>query len=323
MGGTSSADDDADFGYFIMRGALAQAVSKASSEIATKGFTAHGSAALAAPAQHDRRALFGAGERTDRRQIDSGDRRGARRDGQYGVHRPLPAGRARPLHRASAGTAVRPRIRSRPPIRRSTSRSTAERRRVAPVDARARRRRHDRARDFASGMNGANIGQTCGIFVPHFEFAVDARRARVIGDALRVVEQHFGAARHDEERRQAVQVGIDRRSVRMRGRACRRDRPARPARSRRRRTSDRRRRWRGCSRRPRPDRSTARTAGRLPAADRRRRATPPASASARPPPAESPAITIDSGAMPSAINCRYAASASSSAAGKRCSGARR
>jgi hypothetical protein len=46
MGGTSKADDDADFGYFIMRGALAQAVSKASSEIATKGFTAHGSAAL-------------------------------------------------------------------------------------------------------------------------------------------------------------------------------------------------------------------------------------------------------------------------------------
>ncbi len=35
MGGTSTADDDADFGYFIMRGALAQAVSKASSEIAT------------------------------------------------------------------------------------------------------------------------------------------------------------------------------------------------------------------------------------------------------------------------------------------------
>lgn len=46
MGGTSKAQDDADFGYFIMRGALAQAVSKASSEIATKGFTAHGSAAL-------------------------------------------------------------------------------------------------------------------------------------------------------------------------------------------------------------------------------------------------------------------------------------
>jgi hypothetical protein len=46
MGGTSTSDDDADFGYFIMRGALAQAVSKASSEMATKGFTAHGSAAL-------------------------------------------------------------------------------------------------------------------------------------------------------------------------------------------------------------------------------------------------------------------------------------
>ena len=46
MGGTSKADDDADYGYFIIRGALAQAVSKASSEIATKGFTTHGSAAL-------------------------------------------------------------------------------------------------------------------------------------------------------------------------------------------------------------------------------------------------------------------------------------
>src|SRR6201996_1140645 len=46
MGGTSKADDDADYGYFIMRGALAQAVSKASAEIATKGFTSHGSTAL-------------------------------------------------------------------------------------------------------------------------------------------------------------------------------------------------------------------------------------------------------------------------------------
>jgi hypothetical protein len=46
MGGTSKADDDADYGYFIMRGALAQAVSKATSEMATKGFTAHGSSAL-------------------------------------------------------------------------------------------------------------------------------------------------------------------------------------------------------------------------------------------------------------------------------------
>ncbi|MFT4068621.1 EcsC family protein [Paraburkholderia sp.] len=46
MGGTSSEDDDADLGYFFMRGALAQAVSKASSEIASKGFTTHGSAAL-------------------------------------------------------------------------------------------------------------------------------------------------------------------------------------------------------------------------------------------------------------------------------------
>jgi hypothetical protein len=46
MGGTPKADEDADLGYFIVRGALAQAVSKASSEITTKGVTAHGSAAL-------------------------------------------------------------------------------------------------------------------------------------------------------------------------------------------------------------------------------------------------------------------------------------
>ncbi|QGZ60538.1 EcsC family protein [Paraburkholderia acidisoli] len=46
MGGRSSADDEADFGYFVVRGALAQAVSKASTEMATKGFAAHGSTAL-------------------------------------------------------------------------------------------------------------------------------------------------------------------------------------------------------------------------------------------------------------------------------------
>ncbi|MCG5074376.1 EcsC family protein [Paraburkholderia tagetis] len=46
MGGRSPADDEAEFGYFIVRGALAQAVSKASSEMATKGFAAHGSTAL-------------------------------------------------------------------------------------------------------------------------------------------------------------------------------------------------------------------------------------------------------------------------------------
>ncbi|WP_028216236.1 EcsC family protein [Paraburkholderia oxyphila] len=46
MGGRSATDDEADFGYFIVRGALAQAVSKASSEMATKGFAAHGSTAL-------------------------------------------------------------------------------------------------------------------------------------------------------------------------------------------------------------------------------------------------------------------------------------
>jgi hypothetical protein len=46
MGGRSATDDEADFGYFVVRGALAQAVSKASSEMATKGFAAHGSTAL-------------------------------------------------------------------------------------------------------------------------------------------------------------------------------------------------------------------------------------------------------------------------------------
>ncbi|WP_186261935.1 EcsC family protein [Burkholderia gladioli] len=44
--GDGEAERDADFGYFVLRGALAQAVSKASSEIASKGFATHGSAAL-------------------------------------------------------------------------------------------------------------------------------------------------------------------------------------------------------------------------------------------------------------------------------------
>ena len=46
MGGASSADDAADLGYFIVRGSLAQGVSKATSELATKGLSGHGSAAL-------------------------------------------------------------------------------------------------------------------------------------------------------------------------------------------------------------------------------------------------------------------------------------
>jgi len=46
MGGRSAADDEAEYGYFIVRSALANAVSKASSELATKGFAAHGSTAL-------------------------------------------------------------------------------------------------------------------------------------------------------------------------------------------------------------------------------------------------------------------------------------
>ncbi|WP_438395310.1 EcsC family protein [Caballeronia sp. DA-9] len=46
MGGPSSSDDNADIGYFIVRGTLAQSVSKATSEIATKGLSGHGSTAL-------------------------------------------------------------------------------------------------------------------------------------------------------------------------------------------------------------------------------------------------------------------------------------
>jgi hypothetical protein len=46
MGGPSSSDDGADLGYFIVRGALAQSVSKAAGDIAAKGFGAHGSTAL-------------------------------------------------------------------------------------------------------------------------------------------------------------------------------------------------------------------------------------------------------------------------------------
>ena len=40
------ADEDADLGYFVARGALAQAISKASSELASKGVAAHGAPAL-------------------------------------------------------------------------------------------------------------------------------------------------------------------------------------------------------------------------------------------------------------------------------------
>ena len=46
MGGPTSSDDNADIGYFIVRGTLAQSVSKATSEIAAKGLSGHGSTAL-------------------------------------------------------------------------------------------------------------------------------------------------------------------------------------------------------------------------------------------------------------------------------------
>ncbi|WP_175923976.1 EcsC family protein [Burkholderia latens] len=47
MGGAADKqEEDADLGYFVLRGALAQAISKASSDITAKGITAHGSAAV-------------------------------------------------------------------------------------------------------------------------------------------------------------------------------------------------------------------------------------------------------------------------------------
>ncbi|MGP8476530.1 EcsC family protein [Burkholderia sp. PR2] len=47
MGGNADKrEEDADLGYFVLRGALAQAISKASSDITTKGVAAHSSAAV-------------------------------------------------------------------------------------------------------------------------------------------------------------------------------------------------------------------------------------------------------------------------------------
>ncbi|VWB33802.1 EcsC family protein [Burkholderia lata] len=47
MGGNpDKEEEDADLGYFVLRGALAQAISKASSDITTKGIAAHSSAAV-------------------------------------------------------------------------------------------------------------------------------------------------------------------------------------------------------------------------------------------------------------------------------------
>ncbi|HKT64259.1 EcsC family protein [Burkholderia sp. 22313] len=47
MGGhPDKHDEEADLGYFVLRGALAQAISKASSDITTKGIAAHSSAAV-------------------------------------------------------------------------------------------------------------------------------------------------------------------------------------------------------------------------------------------------------------------------------------
>jgi EcsC protein family len=46
LGGPAKADDDAQWGYFMVRSALAQAVSRASSELAAKGLGAHSSSVL-------------------------------------------------------------------------------------------------------------------------------------------------------------------------------------------------------------------------------------------------------------------------------------
>ncbi|MGZ2746041.1 EcsC family protein [Burkholderia stagnalis] len=47
MGGNPERnEEDADLGYFVLRGALAQAISKASSDITSKGIAAHGSTAV-------------------------------------------------------------------------------------------------------------------------------------------------------------------------------------------------------------------------------------------------------------------------------------
>jgi hypothetical protein len=46
LGGPAKTDDDAQWGYFMVRSALAQAVSRASSELAAKGIGAHSSSVL-------------------------------------------------------------------------------------------------------------------------------------------------------------------------------------------------------------------------------------------------------------------------------------
>jgi EcsC protein family len=46
LGGPAKSDDDAQWGYFMVRSTLAQAVSRASSELAAKGIGAHSSSVL-------------------------------------------------------------------------------------------------------------------------------------------------------------------------------------------------------------------------------------------------------------------------------------
>ena len=49
---------------------------------------------------------------------------------------------------------------------------------------------------------------------PHLELDSDARRFRAIGETVRIIEQGLGLAYLDQQRRQAFQVGIERRGER-------------------------------------------------------------------------------------------------------------
>ncbi|EIN01455.1 LuxR family transcriptional regulator [Paraburkholderia hospita] len=166
-----------------------------------------------ASVEHDRGALLSAGERADRREVDSGDRRGARRDGQHRVHRSLPAGRARPLHRAPARTPVR--------YRRSANRVSGDRPFARRMNV-ARLARHARDETRGEIERAARFRNERRPELPHvrhlppdLEVDIDARCARLVRDAARIVQQDFCAAHLHEERRQTLQVCVERRCVRM------------------------------------------------------------------------------------------------------------
>ncbi|ABA48847.1 DNA-binding response regulator, LuxR family [Burkholderia pseudomallei 1710b] len=169
----------------------------------------------AAPRAVDRVALLGAGDRADRREVDSRDRRRARRDRQHALHRSFPAGRARPLRGAPARAQVRAagregRVSGDRRVGRALSRALD---RGAPHERgraleRTRRFGHERHKDLPDVRH----------LRPYLQLDVHARRARLLGDAPRIVEQHLGAARLDEERRQSREIRVERRRMRMRAR---------------------------------------------------------------------------------------------------------